>query len=165
MCLSHQVLVMWPYQHHTRATGPVIGLVGAGAEHVLELDFESYAGVATTLATLVCLCLKSCVALMPLKGLGSNCPWAIHSSPSLAALTEQLRWPTGTSPAASYSPNTTPPSRKASTGAVEQPDCANRGLRDRWRVLRVGESLSHAFLTPRLQGSFAMPGVLWTAWA
>jgi hypothetical protein len=53
-----------------RATEPVVGLVGAGAEHVLELDFESYTGVATTQATLVCLCLKSRVALTPLKGWG-----------------------------------------------------------------------------------------------
>lgn len=129
-----------------RASGPVAGLAGAGAEHVLELDFESYAGVATAQCSLVCLCLMSYVALMPLGNLGSNCPQAIHSFLFSSALTEQLRWPTGTSPAASYSPNTTPPSRKASTGAVEQPDClcANRRRRDRRRVLRVGESFSHA---------------------
>lgn len=152
---------------HWRATGPVAGVAGAGAEHMLELDFECYAGVATAQCIPVCLCLMSYVALMPLGDLGSNCPQAIHSSIFSAVLTGQLRWPIGTSPAASYLPNTTPPSRKASTGAVEQPDClcANRKLRDQRRVLTAGESLSHAFLGPRLRGSLAMPGALWTAWA
>lgn len=133
---------------------------------MLELDFESYAGVATTQATLVCLCLKSCVALIPLEDLGFNCTQAIYSSLFSAALTEQLRWPIGTSPAASYSPNTMPPSRKASTGAVKQPDCVcKQRTKGQRRVLRVGESLSHASLGPRLLGSLAMPGTLWTAWA
>lgn len=90
---------------------------------MLKLDFESYVGVATAQCILVCLCLMSYVALIPLGDLESNCPQAIHSSLFSAVLTERLRWPTGTSPAASYSLNTTPPSRKASTGAVEQPDC------------------------------------------
>lgn len=37
-----------------RATGPVVELGGAGAEHELELDFESCAGVAVTQVILVC---------------------------------------------------------------------------------------------------------------
>lgn len=56
---------------------------------------------------------------MPARGLGMgyfSSKIIFLPLSSLAVLIEQLRWPIGILPAVSQSLNTTPPSRKASTG-------------------------------------------------